>query len=258
MVLEKLINVNTMFDTIIGGTICEWDIKSAGATAIRYIKGDAIYNNLMKLDKKERNITIGLMMRDEKGLSEKVNALMLEWLNLFIKENKIKTTNLINTTRDSIVIYNKLPMKTTFGNVEFRNKDGVFSSMYRIKRITIYFDSMSGNISVKGVNDEIVAKSSFLNKFLKKYLHNIESCQKSGDEKLFNILRHMRENYINNHDNSIYRDLLSDNKLCVRYDGDMIYMDNDLESDDESFSIAKDINYVNIIMPIMRSVLLNG
>lgn len=258
MILEKLINTNELFDTIIGGTIAEFDIKSAGATAMLELKGIDTYNKLMTLEKKERNITIGLMMRNERGLAEKVNDLMLKYLNIFITENKIKATNFISSSRDSITVYNKLPMKTKFDHVEFRNKDGIFSSMYRIKRLTLFFDSMSEKVIGKGVADDIVASSPFINDFLKTYLHNIESCQKSGDSKVFNILRRMRHSYIRSEDTSIYRDLMNDNKMCVRYNGEMIYMENDFDSDDKSFEIAKDLNYINIILPIMRSVLING
>jgi len=260
MVLEKLINVNTLFDTIIGSNIAEYDIRSAGATAIRELKGESIYNNLMLLDKKTRNINIGLMMRDEKGLSDKVNDLMLKYLNTFIRENKIKNSNLIYTTRDSIVIYNKLPLKYKFGNVEFSNKDGIFSSMYRIKNLVIFFDSMRGKIMVKGVNDEIVEKSKFFQKFLVKYLFIIENCQNSGDGKIFNTLHHMRESYIRSPDLSIYRDIMNENRFCLRYNDDrLLYVDNEIEEEEtDEFTIAREMNYVNIILPIMRSVLLNG
>jgi len=257
MILEKLINTNTLFDTVIGGTISEYDIKNAGATAILEIKGRDVYDKLMSYEKKDRVVKIGLMMRDEPGLSEKVNELMLKWLNLFISENKIKLTNFISTTRDSITIYNKLPIKTTFGNVEFRNKDGIFSSMYRINRLTLYFDSMRDFIIGKGLSDDVINTSPFLNNFLKHHLQTIESCQKTGDGKVFNILRRIRESYIKSDDTSIYRDLFNENKLGVRFDGELIYMDNDFESEDE-FQVAKDINYTNIILPIMRSVLVNG
>ena len=257
MILERLINNNELFDTIIGGTLSEWDIRSAGSTAIRELKGESIYNDLMLLEKKERNIKIGLMMRSEPGLSDKVNFLMLKYLNLFISENKIKLSNLIMTSRDSVIVYNKLPMKTKFGNVEFRNKDGFFSSMYRIKRITIFYDSMRDFIICKGISDDIINTSSFLNNYLKMYLRTIESCQKSGDEKVFNILKRMRLSYIENEDTSIYRDLLNDNRLGVKYNDEIIFMDNNFESQD-GFEIIKDQNYINIVLPIMRSVLING
>lgn len=259
MVLEKLINVSKIFDTIIGGTISEYDIKNAGATAILELKGKEIYDSLMVLDKKERNIKIGLMMKNEPGLAKKVNELMLKWLNLFIKENRIKPKNLIYTTRDSIVVYNKLPLKIKFGDVEFVNKDGIFSSMYKIKNIFIFFDSMGGKILVKGLDDKIVQESDFFQKYLIKFLYMIESCQKNSDSKIFNILRLMREGYIKSNSVSIYRDLTTENKLPVRYNGDIMYVENEIELENEKeFFIAKDINYINFVMPIMRSVLLNG
>ena len=257
MELDRLINVNPMFDTIIGGMISEYDIKSAGATAIRELRGEETYDYLMSLPKLERNIKIGLMMRSQKGLSEQVNMLMLKWLNMFIKENKIKQTNFICTSRDSVTVYNKIPMKTKFGNVEFRNKDGMFSSMYRIKRLTLYFDSMRGHIIGKGVNDDVVEKSEFLQSFLKRYLYMFESCQKYGDESLFTNLTHMRSSYMKS-DLGVFKDLFNENKLGVRFRDEMMYMDNDFESDDEEFVVAKDLNYINIVMPIMRSVMLNG
>lgn len=260
MILEKLITYNTLFDTIIGSTIVEYDMKSAGSTAIRSIKGESIYNELMSMDKKTRNIKIGLMMKNTKGLSKKVNEFMLKYLNLFIKENKIKKTNFIYSTRDSIVIYNKIPMKTKFDNVEFVNKDGIFSSMFRIKQLTLFFDSMSGRIIAKGINDEVVKKSTFLQRYLVKFLYTIESCQKSGDAKVFNTLRHMRDYYIRSNNTSIYRDVMNENKLGIRYNNELIYVENELELDskNEEFSIAKDLNYTSIVLPIMRSVLLNG
>lgn len=262
MILEKLININPLFDTILGGTISEFDIKSAGATAIREIKGEEVYNSLMNYDKKTRNVKIGLMMRDEPGLSDRVNKLMLDWLNLFIRENKIKNSNFVYTTRDSIVIYNKIPMKTKFGNVVFRNKDGIFSSMFRIRNITIFFDSMRGYIMVKGLGDSISEKSDFINKYLVKILFMIEGLQNSNDIKIFNTLKYMRNLYMKSNNTAIYRDVLNDNKLGIRYNDELVYVENDLElensEDNENFTIAKDLNYINIILPIMRSVLTRG
>jgi hypothetical protein len=260
MVLKKLICINRMFTCIIGGLIAEYDIAHAGATAILELKGIDIYEYLMKLDKKTRNIKIGLMMREEKGLSDKVNELMLKYLNIFIKENKIKPQNIIHTTRDSIFVYNKIPIKTIFDHVEFVNKDGAYSSMFRINNYTFLFDSMSGKITVKGIKDEIVEKSPFLHNFLINFLYIIESCQKNGDQKIFNILKYMRNKYLQNNNNNIYKDLLNENKLGIRFNGELIYLDSNIEHDieEDDFFVAKDLNYINFLMPIMRSVMLNG
>lgn len=260
MQLEKLINVNRMFTCIFGGLIAEYDIAHAGASAILEIKGNDVYEYLMKLDKKTRNIKIGLMMKSEPGLSDMVNDLMLKYLNIFIKENKINAKNIIHTTRDSILVYNKLPLKNIFNHVEFRNKDGMFSTMIRIKNYTILFDSMSGRIEMKGIKDEIVKNSPFLKEFLINFLYMIENCQKNGDEKLFNTLKNMRNSYLNSTNVKIYKDILNENKLGVRYNDELIYLDlnSDSINENEDFEVAKDLNYVNFVLPIMRSVMLNG
>ncbi len=258
LVISRLATKNKLFDTIVGGRIAEYDIRSAGSTAIREIKGEATYEYLMKLDKLPRNVTIGKMMRSEEGLAQKVNQKMLDYLNLFIVENDIKNSNFVYNTRDSIVLYNKIPMKTTFGNVEFRNKDGEFSSMFDIGRLTIFFDSMSHNMMCKGVNDDIVNSSPFLEKFLKFHLMRIEMNQKSGSKRLLYTLTNMRNSYLNNTDNSIYRDLLNDNLLPVTLDDQVMYLDSDIEGKDSEFEIMKKINYVNVVLPISRSALLNG
>jgi len=261
MILEKLINVNTMFTAIIGGLISEYDISHAGATALYELKGREIFEYLMKLDKKTRNIKIGLMMKTEEGLSDKVNALMLKYLNLFIKENKIKNKELVYTTRDSVVVYNKIPMKMVFDHVEFSNKDGMYSTMFKIKNYTIFFDSMTGKVDIKGINDDIVRDSPFIFDYLLNFLYIIESCQKNGDRKTFNILKNMRNTYLKSDSIHIYRDILNNNKLGVRYNNELIYLEldkgNDEYDDNEDFKVAKDINYINFVIPIMRSVIIN-
>ena len=257
--LEKLINFNPLFDTIIGGTIVEYDIKSAGATAIREIKGDSVYNNLMTLEKTDRNVKIGLMMRDEKGLSDKVNELLLKWMNMFIEDNKIKNTNLIYTTRDSIYLYNKLPLKLKFGNVEFRNKDGIFSSMYKFNRLTIFFDSMRGHIICKGIKSHVVENSYFLQNFIKKYLYLFESCQKTSESGIYKNLAHMRKSYINNENIDIYKDIMNENKMGVVYNGQLTYIDGDYN--EEAFNdmvISKEMNFLNVLLPLTQSILANG
>lgn len=261
MILEKLINTNLMYTSIIGGLLAEYDLAHAGASAIYELKGEDVYNYLMKLDKKTRNIKIGLMMKAEEGLAESVNVLMLKYLNRFISENKLKNKDIVYTTRDSILVYNKIPTKLQMDHLEFVNKDGMYSSMFRIKNYTILFDSMTGKVDIKGISDDIVKESPFINKFLINYLYTIESCQKNGDKKIFNTLKYMRENYLKSENNQIYQDILNCNRLGIRYNNELLYIDiNDenYKEESEDFSIAKDINYVNFILPIMRSVMING
>lgn len=251
MVLNKLSVKSEFFNTIIGGTICEYDIKSAGATAIRELKGEEIYKELMKMDKIDRNIKIGLMMRDEKGLSSKVNECMLNYLNTFITKNKITEKHFVYSTRDSIVLYNKIPKKTKFGNVVFRNKDGIFSSFYSLGRLAIFFDSMSYKVICKGVSDKVCEESPFINEYLKKYLKNIEVNYGAHTLNFIKILKSMREDYISSDNIRIYKSLFDENRYNVKMEDDIVQLDNV----DNTFDILRERNYIEIVLPIMRSVI---
>ncbi len=258
MEIRSLSSSNSLFDTIIGGTIHEYDIESAGSTAIRHLKGDKIYDELMLLDKKTRNITIGKMMLKERGLGKKVSGLMLEWLNLFMKKNNITQRSFIYNTRDSIVLYNKIPLKTKFGIVNFRDKDGMFSSLYKFKQFTVLFDSMTCKVVVKGIKDEFVETSAFFNEFLAKHLLIIENCQKSGDKILFRNLERMRTEYMHSSDFRIYGDVMNENKIPIRMGDEIFHIEGDMNAIGEDFVIIKENNYINFILPIMRAAQLNG
>lgn len=261
MVLEKLIYNNPAFQIVIDGIISEFDIKSAGSTAMREIYGDELYNELMSMDKLQRNIKIGLIMRDTPGLSEKVNSLMLKYLNKFIEINDIKQRNIIMTTRDSIVLYNKIPLKTTFNNVEFRNKEGMFSSFYRLgSRLIFFFDSMRNDLIVKGVSQEIVKESQFVNIFVKKYLFMFESMRNNGLSNTNSLLTKFRTDYIESKDINIYKELLNENSFAINIENggekELVYMKEAITGiTKEDLSIES--NYVNIMMPLMRCVSIN-
>lgn len=250
MVLEKLITVNPLFNVIVGGTIQEYDIRNAGASAIYELKGQRNYDDLMRMSKQDRNVTIGLMQRDEPGLSEKVNECMLKYLNTFLIENNIRSSNFIYSTRDSIFIYNKIPMKLKFGHVEFRNKEGTFGSMFTIKNFRLFFDSMRDKILCKGIADSTIEKSIFLNEFIKKYLYMIETTY-GNDVGMMRLFSNMREDYINSDDRRIYRELFNENMYRVNSPSGEVFIDNEFEEADD-FKIVKEGNYVDIVMPLMR------
>jgi len=260
VLLENLNNVNTAYSTVVKSTVAEYDIKAAGATAIKHIMGTKIYDELMSMSKHDRVVKIGLMMRDDPTLSKKVDALMLSWLNMFIEKNKIKMSNVLSTTRDSIIIHKKIPTKLIFDDVEFRNKDGIFSSMYRMGRLTLYFDSMRGEVVVKGLTSNFdVSQSPLFHTFITKYLYQFESLLGKTDNDIFHVLKDVRYHYLHSPDVSIYRDVLNKNKIGIRFKDrldNIVYLEDDstIIDDSEDYFIAKDCNYVNVIMPVMRAV----
>lgn len=251
--LEKLLTENTMITSAIGATIAEYDITAAAPTAIRYACGLPIYEELMKMGKSERNIRTGLMQRDDPTLWPKIEKITLDWFNDFIEQNKIERHNFIETTRDSILVLGKIPTNLTLDNgfVQFRNKDGAYTSYYRIDGRKILFDSMSGTIRIKGVSDEYVQASPFVNTILKPFLASLETGVLSGQSNLIKCVEKVRTKYIENEDFNIYRDVNSRNLFQFQQGDDLI----EAEMMIDEKTLIKTSNYMNYILPIIRMVL---
>ena len=257
MVLTKLMYKNPNIDTIVGRQIEEYDIVDAGATGLREIKGETYYQEeLMTRKKEDRKIFIGLEQRKDRDLAKLLNAKMLEYLNEFIRLNDIKLSSIIHTTRDSIYLYKKIPKVTKFKHVKFVNKDGIFTSMYTAGRLVIFYDSMRNKLIGKGLSNAIIEESSFLNDYLKHFLRRAEHSQKTGLTNLNKLLFDMRQEYIHSSNMGIYKSLFNENKYLIDMGYEEVFIDggNDLPG----IEVSKDLNYKNIVMPIMRSIRMNG
>ena len=168
--INKLITNNPSINAVIASsTIKEYDIQAASATAMYFLKGENIYNQLMKVSKYTRNVQVGLFIKKEPSLQKKIDFLYLKWLNMFLDKNNIRPTNFLWSNKDSIMISNKIPKITTFENgiVKFINKNGNYTSMFIIKNRKVLFDSMKQKIKIIGVSDDLVESSVFVNNFLR-------------------------------------------------------------------------------------------
>jgi len=254
MRLEKLLSENPLITSAVGTTIAEYDIAAAAPTAIRYICGVEVYNNLMKMDKAERNRQTGLMQRDDSTLWPKIEKITLEWFNMFLETNHIENHNFIETTRDSLLVVGKIPTQLSFdkGLINFVNKDGSYTSYFRIDGRKILFDSMNNIIRIKGVSDEYVQKSAFINKIIKPMISVLENDINAGSPAILKTLSKYRKKYIESSDLEIYRDLNSRNLFkFLQAENEIVEAEMITELD----KLIKSDNYVNYIMPIIKALL---
>lgn len=252
----KAINSNPTIEAALDTTIVEYDIKAAHPTALYFIEGKAVYDKLMAMDKLKRNITIGKMIRDNHSLSKKIDKLILSWMNQFLDVNNIKHENFVESTKDSIMIIGKLAKTTKFGNgmVVFRNKDGQYTSLFRVdsdkRKMLFLYDNFRNYVKVKGINDEIVDTSPFIDKFLKNMIRNCET-RSIGRINAMGVLSEYRKKYMNNRNPEIFQSLLHDNHFLYNsIGGELVETDSFMGMD--NLDIGS--NYVNVIAPIMRSV----
>jgi hypothetical protein len=249
-VFNKLIEMNPLIHNCIGTIVAEYDIASAHPTACYFIYGKEFYDNLMSMEKLALNTEIGKLMAKDHTLHEKISALLLKWFNLFCEENNIRETNFISSTRDSILLVNKKPIKTAFegGLVKFRNKEGEYTSYIRLQgRLEILYDNISGALRIKGVNNEYLENNPFT-KLFKQLLSIVEQSKVITISEGLKKLSKIRNKYLYSSTPDIYRSILDNNKFVYVIEGERVLSDTVLPNE----TMIKSDNYVNFILPLIN------
>jgi len=252
--LSKQINKNKTISIIVGKIITEYDIKKAYYNAVKFIDESILVKN--NITEENYKVEIGKLVAKDSSLYTKISEVIVKWFNVFIKENKIKSSNFIETTPDSILLYNIIPRKLVFYNglLTFVNKNSDYTSMYSLKNKTILYNSKTDTIRIKGISKPLVDESPFVNNFLKKYLKRIENDFSIGQQRIINTLIEFRSEYINSTDYNIYREMEEDNMLNILIE-ESVYLKN-INRGMES-KINKTKNYFEYVLPIIKLVYFN-
>lgn len=254
--LDKLL-VNKVYSNITQSTITEYDLKAAHASALYFIKGPEVYNELTSLPKLERNIKIGKMIAQDKNLRKQIDNMVISWFNRFLQENNILACNFLATTPDSILIKNQIATVQNFdgGKVLFRNKEKInYTSLFIIdKHKFILFDRISKRLRVKGLGtEEITDKYPFINLCLRDLCCILEDKATLGRINCLKKLKSFRIEYLISENKEIYRSVDHKNQFKYNIDGNIEYSDVRLK-EDEGCVLLKDDNYMSYLMPLMRS-----
>lgn len=255
-VFKKLIEINKNIGYAINTIITEYDIQRCHPSCMYFIKGKDFYDKLMAMSKLDSNVLIGKMMRDDLTLAPKISEIKLKYFNKFCEVNNIKESNFISSTVDSMLIVNKKPMKTKFENgiINFRNKDGEYTSYIRLtktREIEILYDGMNNDVRIKGVNKEYIENNPVFIRLFKQLLMLLESSNKLSNQELLRKLNYIRNKYINSKDPLMWASILDGDKYTYLSDGEKILLDN-YAGNDDSKTLVKIDNYVNFILPIVQ------
>ena len=180
-----------------------------------------------------------------------------------IGTNQYQFTNIkMTVTVDSIGIMISFPESginqdnnDMNGKVLFRNKEKIaYSSLYIIdRRKFILFDRMTKRIRVKRLGTEdITNKYVFINSCLKDLCCILDDSITLGHINCLRKLKSFRHEYINSTNPEIYRSVDNHNKFKYMIDNQIEYSDIYLKESDNCH-LMKDDNYMNYIMPLMRS-----
>ena len=137
---------------IINGEIIEYDIRAAGlnlAKEFGYID-PKILEKLEKMNKRDRNIHLGLLKKKDEQISKKENDAFIEARKLFIVTNKLDVEDIVAIKKDAIFVSRRCNIRK-FGNIEFIPKNKYTSYMelnklehenYMIEFFKTYFSLM--------------------------------------------------------------------------------------------------------------------
>ena len=253
---NKLVESNSNISYAINTLIAEYDIQRCHPTCMYFLKGKEFYDQLISMPKYDSNVLIGKMMKEDPTLSEKIGKLKLKFFNDFCKINNIKDSNFISSTVDSMLLVNKKPMKTKLENgiVNFRNKDGEFTSYIRLSNnriIEILFDGMSNNLRIKGINADFVENNNTFIRLFKQYLILLENSNKMTNSELLRKLNHLRNKYINSKDPMMWASILDGNKYVYIMAGERVLSDEFMQESQQNILVKTD-NYVTFILPLVK------
>ena len=113
------------------------------------------YSRLYSLPKKNREIEIGIMSRDNEVVKETLKDGFLNARRLLIEANGIKDESILSIKKDAVYVINRTLKETEFGSVKFKLSDR-YTSFYRLADLEIYFNSDFNHMDVKGINDNIL------------------------------------------------------------------------------------------------------
>ena len=139
----------------IKNTISEYDIEHANISILlaKGIFDKKEYDKYVNMDKKTRNVKIGLLIKEKNYIYDVIQNGFKEYIEEFILQNKLDPeNNIIEINHDAVWVTGRLPTKTKFDNVVFRHKQ-TYTSYYGIKIkgniFKIYINTLTDDYGVR-------------------------------------------------------------------------------------------------------------
>lgn len=146
---------------VINATIAELDIKKASVNV--WFQHGAIdeetYNKLCSMDRQQRQVTTGLMRRDNPELTTVLKENIPKYIEKLKLANGIDDSSVLKVVNDALWLINVIPTYLHFGRVEFVVKS-VYDVYYKYRNYEFFLVSFTQELVTKGVPHEYVDNKS--------------------------------------------------------------------------------------------------
>ena len=228
--------------------IVEYDMKSANTSIAREfgLLPEKRIKELENLPKKDREIAVGLILRDNPGYSEKQKLGFIAARKLFFTQNEILDEEVVAIKRDAIFVMRYVDNEQVTDNIDFRMKN-VYSSFINLgKNIEIYYNQEG--LDIKGIDDEIYQErhSEYFGMFLYSLIRRIESSERNS---YLTYLRMMFDMYKHRQlDSGYYREF---NAKSQFYYLDGSYANEEYIEDLNAVDISCNLNIILKLMTML-------
>lgn len=246
---------------LIAVPIREYDIRKANISVL-YSEGainKEYYDYLYSADRMTRQIEIGYMIRNNKDIQKILTEGIAKYRKLFFESNELTDNDILSIKNDAVFVMKKAPALTTFGNVEFVNKN-TYSSFVKINKKEVYFksDMINGifNIDIKGISDsKLQVHQEYMLTFIADIMYYIETGDiKSGIDYITNfynlyIQRKLPVDY--------YRNFDDESKFIIKAGLGVYSMDKCNTSMINALDISCNLNIIRELYGILSNIYFN-
>lgn len=206
----------------ISGRIVEYDIKSANISTLRELNiiSDDQYTRLSKLPKNDREIEIGLMIRQDESIYQNIQKGIKSAKLALGKANNINPFSIVRIANDAVYINSNIDLQyTRFGNyIEFKQKS-IYNIMLVLDKLIIFLSFLpngSFDIDVKGISQEkLILHENYM---LSLICSTIVLKERTGTLSAINYLSNICEDYLHyNLPVQYYREFNSDSLYRINY-----------------------------------------
>ena len=146
-------------DPYIQGRIVEYDIKSANISMLKKynVITDTYYDYLSKLPKYDREVEIGIRIRENNKIQKVIYNGIDETLKKFIEINNINPVNIIRRANDALYINTPIDLKyTNIDGIIVRQKN-IYSSLLQLNKLLfLFYYDPDINVDIKGIKPELI------------------------------------------------------------------------------------------------------
>ena len=143
-------------ETVITNRIYEYDIKAANISALSQEGFDSdMLHKLAMLDKKDREVAVGKMIRQDKRVGEIIKKQIKRARENLFRSNGLQDKDIVSIKNDAVFVLGRALNYTRFGEMEFKLKNQ-YAAFIQFDKLELYYNRKKKIVDIKGVSDEVL------------------------------------------------------------------------------------------------------